>query len=122
MLRAIGTRREDAHVTTKLLEIRDRMTRCLALATRLDATNLRQLSLLKDAGYGTEPGSYVVLVSIRGGVSEAHDDPFEWASARTWRTAHQELIDHWGRYEDGDVLDVRVVLGESAIPVASEVG
>jgi hypothetical protein len=52
-----------------------------------------------------------------GGRSEY--DPYEWAS-RTWTPAHIYIMENWSKLSTGDLIDSRVILGESAAPCVSE--
>lgn len=107
-------------VETKIFEIRDEGTHCTALCVRLDPTVPSiETPHIRHAGWRTQPG--IVVVSIRGGVQEAHHDAFDWCNIRTWRTAHQWIEESWDELASGSVIDVRVILGESAQTCASEV-
>lgn len=104
---------------TKVVEIRDRMTMVVGLATRVEGGGLTRIDrLLRRAGYGDYP--MVVLAKVNGGCREAHDDPYSW-NDRTMLTAHIALQNNWDAYCDGALLDVRVLLGETATPCESEV-
>ena len=123
----------------KLIEIRDRATFIPAIAVGLTLEPalpgetekyLREMYLLRRAGYSREQIQcnpergefpeeiYVLLTKLDGG-SQAHYDPFSWAS-RTMGTVHQWLITHWREFKSGDVLDVEFILGESKAPKTSE--
>lgn len=108
----------------KLIEVRDEGTFVPVLAVRLRPRSEQERWLLARAGYGRSPdeqGRYVVLVRIVGGTTSASYDPHSWGGgARTMPVAHQHLIDHWGEYDSGDVLDVEHVLGITAEPKRSE--
>lgn len=117
----------------KLIEIRDRGTFIPAMAIRLRNRTPEEFFLLRRAGYGAEeiggpeesPGvlahgrePYIVLAKLVE--VEAHYDAFLWRNPRTMGTAHRELIANWEKYQSGDVLDVRFVLGEQDKPAVSE--
>jgi len=48
-----------------------------------------------------------------GDKAVAHYGPYAWRD-RTYTTAHEYLADHWEDVTDGAVLDVEVILGETA--------
>jgi hypothetical protein len=55
---------------------------------------------------------------MEGGEKSKYD-PYEWRS-RTWRGAHLYINANWDSLNSGDVVDARVGLGETTIPVKSE--
>lgn len=46
-------------------------------------------------------------------------DPHEWGD-RTFQTAHCYIEEHWDELHSGDLIDVRVIIGETDQPCASE--
>lgn len=98
---------------TKLIEIRDRGTFIPAMATKVAGS---EHWLLKASGYGHRP--YIILTKLTG--PECQYDPYKWGNARTMQTAHQYIIDHWDQLQSGDMVDVRVLLGESTENAPSE--
>jgi len=111
---------------TKVFEVRDRGTFVVAVATRLSAIAVQSEKvryLLARSGFGKAPedqARYVLLYvphSMRG--ERATYDPFEWGD-RTFRTAHQHVIDHWDELTSGQVVDVEYILGETKEPKRSE--
>lgn len=103
---------------THLLEIRDRNTLIPALAIWPTSQNEHQRRLLRRAGYG--PGCRAPIL-IHLGDTEAANDPYDWASARTMRVAHAWLEEHGpDAVPDEGVLDVEYILGETASPKAPE--
>lgn len=102
---------------TKLLEIRDVATMIPALAVRIEPENEAQEFLARRAGYG-EPYCLVMLTFLTGG-RKAEYDPFNWGD-RTMTTAHQFIEQNWDALDDGAVIDVQFILGETVSPKVSE--
>lgn len=73
--------------------------------------------LLARCGLGM-PGSYRVAVfKLQSGMSQM--DPNHWGG-RTMTVAHEWIAEHWDRLKDGDVVDVRYILGDADAPAVSE--
>ncbi len=99
-------------MTTKLVEIRDRMTFIPALAIRVSGDDGY---LLRRAGYGLQP--LVILIKLTD--MRCKYDPIEWGG-RTMPVAHDYIIRHWDAVHDDSVIDVEFILGETAAPKPSE--
>jgi hypothetical protein len=113
---------------SRVLEIRDEGTCIAAIAISMQA-NTSEASLTSDqikaliwlihdrSGYPND-GSGIILMRLAD--QEAHVDPYDRPN-RTMRTAHQRIcemgLDH---FLDGEVIDVRVLLGEATEPVRSD--
>ena len=108
---------------TKLFEIRDSATFIPVMATTMDAhENQAQSWLLRRAGFVdvSDPSiRYILLCRFFGGRGECYCDPHSW-SGRTMVTAHEYIIRHWNQLEDGDVIDVEFILGETRVRKSSE--
>lgn len=107
----------------KTFEILDRHTFTVGLAVKLEPGSEKDRYLLARAGFGVEPrtqATYVQLVQIKGGGGRSACDPYDWGD-RTWRTAHQHIIENFDRLESGAVIDVEFILGETDEPKRSEV-
>jgi hypothetical protein len=104
-------------VITKILEVRDKMTfiSVLAISTRWESEEQRYY--LARAGYGRD-GSIIILVRLAD--CKASCDPYEWPDGRTMPNAHDFIEKHFDELKDGDVVDVRVILGETDTPALSE--
>lgn len=110
----------------KTVEIRDAATFMPAMAIRLYAGDPQSMDhyLLRRAGYGADEISgptaepYVILMKLDG--VEAQYDPFGWPNQRTLGNAHRFLIENWGTFVSGSVLDVEYILGEKPTPKQSE--
>lgn len=108
---------------TKVIEIRDEGTLIVALATRLRGGRETRIGrLLRRVGYSpeyeTDLPACVLLTRANGG--QSNYDPYEWGD-RTWSAAHHWITAHWDDIPDGGLIDVRVCLGETSEPCASEV-
>lgn len=105
----------------KVLEIRDEGTFIPALAIKMLGANETQAYYLRRLGYPAD-GSSIMLMVLDSG--KATNDPYEWSSRgmgpRTMPNAHVSIIKHFDELKDGDVVDVQVILGETARPKVSE--
>jgi hypothetical protein len=105
---------------TKILELRDRNTFIPVIAVGMSAGSEAQRYLLRRAGYVSDPGSQppvVLLVRAQGGPSRY--DCYDWDD-RTFRVAHEYVEKHFPFLNDGDVVDVEYILGETQTPKVSE--
>lgn len=105
----------------KALEIRDEGTCIPVFAIRMFSGNPVFKSYLRRNGYPADGSSIAVLkVSDMRGTN----DPYEWVDLRmgprTMPTAHQYILDNFDTLNDGDVIDVRVILGEAHTPAVRE--
>lgn len=106
----------------KMFEIRDSGTYIPIIAIKLGAENLAQLHMLGRAGYGLIPeeqSKYVLLAQIDGGIGTITTDLYAWGN-RTMRTAHEYIQNNFDSLENGAVVDVEFVLGETKQPKISE--
>ena len=118
----------------KFLEIRDEGTCILALAIKMRARqpeSFEQSELTRfdienwflhyRSGYPVNSSSIMLMVLADG---KATNDPYEWPARgmgqRTMGTAHDWIIEHFDQLEDGDVVDVQVLLHETTTPKVSE--
>src|ERR1035438_7146136 len=93
---------------TKILEIRDSGTFIPVMATAFSG---EESPLLRAAGYA-RCEQYVIVVKLNG--IEAQYSAFNWPnSSRTMREAHKYIEKNWKDIEDGDVIDVEFIIGES---------
>jgi len=102
---------------SKLVEIRDRATCIPALAIRMVAENAadpaQYWAIHCQSGYPRD-GSTIILMKLYG--PEAHADPYEWGTSRTMTNAHRFITREFDKLTDGQVVDVRVILGEEQEP------
>lgn len=106
----------------KILEIRDEATCIPAMAIKMEAENsVQDYYLHRRSGYPRD-GSGIILMHL--GSQRATVDPYDWGSLgygpRTMPYAHNYIEQHFEKLEEGDVVDVRVILGEKQAPARSE--
>ncbi len=99
-------------MTTKLLEIRDRHTTVPALAIQVCGDDGY---LMRRAGF-EGPMVYLIMLATE----KCRYDPYNWDNMRTMGNAHNFIVDHWDLLNDGDVVDVEFILGETSAPKRSE--
>ena len=107
----------------KLFEVRDRGTCIPVMAIKLGSDNLAERWLLSRAGYGVTTKAhrdYVLLAQIDGGDGKITCGPFNWAGNRTLFHAHRFIAAEFDALIPGQVIDVRVLIGESSKPVESD--
>lgn len=110
----------------KLFELRDIGTHIPLIAIKIEAGFAlpeRANLILRRAGYSDETiqgldGHRLILVGKADG-GRFYYDPYDWCD-RTFKTAHLELQENWDSYQNGDLIDVRYLLGESEEPCESE--
>lgn len=98
-------------MVTKLFEIRDEGTFIPAMAVRVSGDDGY---LMRRAGFQS-PMIYLVMLATQ----KCAFDPWSW-SDRTMQTAHLHIEKEFDRLEDGAVIDVEFLLGETAEPKLSE--
>lgn len=98
----------------KALEIRDTGTFIPALAVDMSSENEGQRYLLRRCGYALDGRPNIILTRLDGN-GTATNDPYDHdGKGRTWAVAHSYIITHWAELEDGDVVDVEFILGETS--------
>jgi len=102
---------------TKCIEIRDEGTCIAALAIQMDAANPVEYRFLRREGYPMD-GHGIVLMKLSD--QKATSDSYAWDN-RTMCAAHNWIEAQWSKLKDGDVVDVRVVLGMTTIPATPEI-
>lgn len=100
----------------KLFEVRDRMTFLPVMAVKTLWDNEQQRYLLRRVGFQEVPA--VILTRLNGETSSSSDAYF-WTD-RTMQTAHLYILEHFDKLNDGDVVDVEFILGETDKPKTSE--
>jgi hypothetical protein len=107
---------------TKILELRDRNTFITVIAVGMSAGSEAQRYLLRRAGYAAiSPGIPMAVLLVRAQGGESQYDPYGWGD-RTFATAHSYIEKEFARLNDGDVVDVEYILGETPTPKVSERG
>lgn len=92
-------------IKSKLLEIRDAGTFIPIIAVELNGNDHY---LLRQAGYG--PHCYISIADLNKG--KLSYNAHEWGD-RTRTTAHIYIIEHWDSINEGDVIDVEFIKGET---------
>lgn len=106
---------------TKALEIRDKGTFIPVFAVQMLPDNEPQRYLLRRSGYGfDEPCVVVCRMSANGNTHDASYDPYCWGNSRTMVTAHDYITNHFDELEDGSVVDVEFIMGETSFRKVSE--
>lgn len=108
-------------IEAKVLEIRDEGTFIPALAVDINPSTEQQRYLMRRVGYPCDGVPNVILTHLTANGGPAWNDPYGW-SGRTYPVAHNYIIEHWHELDDGDVIDVQFILGETAAPKRSERG
>lgn len=88
----------------------------------VQANTTIELTFLLREGY---PGDGQGIVLMRLSDQKATSDPYAWPDvnhdSRTMPVAHNWIIDHWTEIQSGQVVDVRVILGEATEPATAEI-
>ena len=95
----------------KLFEIRDAATCMPAMAIRVSGEDG---AIMRRAGFG-DPMVYLIFLELE----ECRYDPYKWNN-RTCKNAHNFIEANWPILESGQVIDVRVILGEQKEPAEAE--
>lgn len=115
----------------KALEVRDRGTFIPVLCVdmnpeaddprTIDGVQLfeAQRYLLRRCGYPCDGEPTIIMCRLDGKGNGAHCDPYDWRD-RTMAVAHSWIISGWDALNDGDVVDVEFILGETTAPKRSE--
>lgn len=83
------------------------------------AAHQGQRHLLRRVGYPCDGRPNILITKLAGDGSKASNDPYYWGD-RTYRVAHNYIIENWETLQDGDVVDVQFILGETKAPKKSE--
>ena len=106
----------------KILEIRDEGTHIPVMAIRMKAENEVQAYYVHGRCGHPRDGHSIVLMHLDN--MKATNDPYAWPDlgmgCRTMGNAHNWIVEHFADLKDGDVVDVRVILGEAKEPVPSD--
>lgn len=103
----------------KAFEVRDRLTCIPVIAIAMGATGPIQKRYLHRCGYPQYP-SPPSIVMMRLADQRASSDPYWW-NDRTHQVAHNFICDNFDSLKEGDVIDVRVILGETTKPASPEI-
>lgn len=101
----------------KCLEVRDRATFIPVVAINTEPSCEAQRYLLRRSGYAPD-GRTILLVNLND--ARAQNDAYAWGNSRTMSTAHLWIEEHFESLNDGDVIDVEFILGETRAAKRSE--
>ena len=107
-------------LTMKFIEIRDRATCIPALAIRMRSDDPIANHFLWRSGYPRGDSTVTTIVLMRLDDQKATADPYDW-DGRTMRYAHADIQANFDELRTGQVVDVRVVLGEATEPARAEI-
>lgn len=99
----------------KIFEVRDEGTHIQVFALSTVASPGQEYGLSR-CGFR---GGHAVIVGYLDGERNSSADPYHWGG-RTMPTAHQYITDHFPGMNDGDVVDVRFIRGETTAPCKSD--
>jgi hypothetical protein len=103
----------------KMLEIRDEGTFIAMLCVDMNPDNNAQRYLLRRYGYPCDGRPNIAITNGSASGLPCWNDPYAWGG-RTYPVAHKYIIEHWADLQDGDVIDVQFILGETKKPKVSE--
>lgn len=106
---------------TRTLEIRDRGTFIPVLAIKILCENVHERFLFARAGYGINPNKWHGIILIKLATAECANDIYEWTCSRTMREGHKYIQAHFSELNDGDVIDIEYILGETKEKKVSEI-
>lgn len=107
---------------TKILEVRDRMTRIVIVAINMDPLitgdflpDFIASKALHSQGYAPDH-THILLGRVDG--TDFTNDPYK-RTDRTLKEAHIHIQEMWEELQNGDVVDVEYILGETKEPKSS---
>jgi hypothetical protein len=100
----------------KIFEVRDDGSHIQVFALSTSPSNTGQAYGLERCGFR---GGDAVIVGYLDGERPSSADPYFWGD-RTMTAAHDYITLHFGKMHDGDVVDVRHILGETTAPCKSD--
>lgn len=100
----------------KIFEVRDNGTHIEVFALSAAPSNPGQAYGLRRCGFRD---GEAVIVGYLDGEQPSGADPYFWPG-RTMPVAHNYITEHFAEMKDGDVVDVRFILGETKEPCASD--
>jgi len=74
---------------------------------------------LRRCGYPCDGRPNIAITHLSANGRPVWNDPFGWKD-RTYAVAHKYIIEHWRDLQDGDVIDVSFILGETTTKKISE--
>lgn len=105
----------------KMFELRDHGTFIPLLCIRPGNRSLEHPFIAKMIWRCGWRDSDAVIVMSFGDATRCQSYPYAWGD-RTFHTAHLHIQENWSKLSTGDLIDVRVLLGETDKPCESEAG
>ena len=106
-------------MNVKILEVRDEGTMFGLLCVDMNPDNEAQRYFLRRVGYPCDGRPNIAITHLSANGRPFWNDPWGWKD-RTYKVAHTYIIEHWGELQDGDVVDVAYILGETTTKKISE--
>lgn len=106
----------------KVFEVRSPATMIAILAIKLSAHNDQERRLLCHSGFGINGYSfsrYFIVFPIDGGTGHASTDPYDHKSHEL-RVAHIYIQKHFDDMENGEVIDIDYIEGNTLAPKTSD--
>ena len=106
----------------KIIEIRDEATFIAVLCVDMNPDiddDFTQRYYLRREGYSCNGKPNILITRLSADGAPATNDPYYW-QGRTWPVAHHYILEHWAELENGSVVDVSYILGETDKPKISE--
>lgn len=103
----------------KLFELRDHGTFIPLLCIKPSYDVLDSFVARMVWRYGYKDSRAVIVLHMGSPERGCQSDPYGW-NDRTFTTAHAHVEANWESLKTGDLLDVRVILGEATEPCESE--
>ena len=104
---------------TKLFELRDHGTFIPLLCIKPSDTNGTAFEAKMAWRYGYKNSRAVIVTHLSVPQRGCKNDWSEWGD-RTYAVAHKHIEENWDTLKTGDLIDVRVLLGEAEKPCESE--
>jgi hypothetical protein len=121
------TRELNSSFSIKVLEVRDSGTFIPVVAVCCNAPwaegspDDQAWWLLRKVGFPLQE-PLIFVMRVAGADFQTNWQPHEWSisGVRTLHVAHQHMIENWHKLENGGVVDVEYILGETAQPKISD--
>lgn len=104
---------------TKLFELRDEGTFIPLLCIKPGSPTVHEFESKMAWRYGYKDSRAIIVLHMSVPTRGCNVDPYEWGD-RTFQTAHLHIEKNWDKLRTGDLIDVRVLLGETDTPCESE--
>ena len=102
----------------KVFEVRDKLTFIPVMAIQMKSEDLVKRYYLRRVGFGEDSP---LIEVVRMDNDKCSYDPYKWGqSTRTMREAHKYIAKNWGSLNNGDVIDIEYILGETTSPKVTE--